>query len=81
MTGELTLSGLVLPVGGIKEKILAGQRAGITKIYIPKRNIKDLVNIPEEQKKMVEVVGVEDVWEVLRMLGFIFDPVTVLARL
>ena len=80
MTGELTLSGLVLPVGGIKEKILAGIRAGITKIYIPKRNLKDLKTIPEEQQRLVKVVGVENVWEVLRLLEFPID-LGIVARL
>ena len=81
MTGEFTLSGLVLPVGGIKEKILAGQRAGITKILIPKRNIKDLVEIPEQQRKLVEVIGVTDICQVLKLLGFKYDSEPALARL
>jgi len=51
MTGEITLRGLVLPVGGIKEKVLAARRAGIQTIILPGRNRKDLVDVPEEAKK------------------------------
>ncbi|XP_071958452.1 lon protease homolog 2, peroxisomal-like [Antedon mediterranea] len=54
MTGELTLRGLVLPVGGIKEKVLAAHRAGIKKVIIPKRNEKDLVEVPQNIQKDIE---------------------------
>ncbi len=54
MTGEVTLRGLVLPVGGIKEKVLAGKRAGIKTIVLPKKNEKDLEEIPERIKKEME---------------------------
>ncbi len=54
MTGEITLRGLVLPVGGIKEKVLAGRRAGIKTIILPKKNEKDLEEIPERIKKEME---------------------------
>ena len=66
MTGELTLSGRVLAVGGVKEKLLGASRAGITKVLIPKANVKDLKDIPDEVKKQLEIVVVETVDEVLK---------------
>ncbi len=54
MTGEITLRGLVLPVGGIKEKVLAAKRAGIQTIILPKKNEKDLEEIPKRIKKEME---------------------------
>jgi ATP-dependent Lon protease len=54
MTGEITLRGLVLPVGGIKEKVLAAKRAGINIIILPQKNEKDLEEIPERIKKEME---------------------------
>jgi len=67
MTGEITLTGLVLPVGGIKEKVLAARRAGIRKVILPKDNAKDLRNIPEEARKDMEFFFVERVDEALRV--------------
>ncbi|HEY1581706.1 MAG TPA: endopeptidase La [Chthoniobacterales bacterium] len=66
MTGEITLRGLVLPIGGLKEKSLAAMRAGITTVIIPKLNEKDLVDIPEEAKEKIRFVPVETVDEVLK---------------
>jgi ATP-dependent Lon protease len=66
MTGEITLRGLVLPIGGLKEKSLAAMRAGITTVIIPKQNEKDLVDIPEEAKQKIVFVPVENVDEVLK---------------
>ena len=66
MTGEITLRGLVLPIGGLKEKSLAAMRAGITTVIIPKLNEKDLVDIPEEAKQKMQFVPVETVDEVLK---------------
>ena len=66
MTGEITLRGLVLPIGGLKEKSLAAMRAGITTVIIPKQNEKDLVDIPEEAKEKIRFVPVETVDEVLQ---------------
>jgi ATP-dependent Lon protease len=54
MTGEITLRGAVLPVGGVKEKVLAAHRAGITKVLLPEKCRKDLVEVPEEIKKDME---------------------------
>jgi ATP-dependent Lon protease len=65
MTGEITLRGLVLPIGGLKEKSLAAMRAGISTVIIPKLNEKDLVDVPEEAKQKLEFVPVENVDEVL----------------
>jgi ATP-dependent Lon protease len=65
MTGEVTLRGLVLPIGGLKEKSLAAMRAGISTVIIPKLNEKDLVDVPEEAKQNLKFVPVENVDEVL----------------
>jgi ATP-dependent Lon protease len=65
MTGEVTLRGLVLPVGGIKEKVLAAHRAGIKRIILPERNRKDLVDVPEQAKKDVEFVFASTMDDVL----------------
>jgi ATP-dependent Lon protease len=66
MTGEITLRGLVLPIGGLKEKSLAAMRAGISTVIIPKLNEKDLVDVPEEAKQKLKFVPVETVDEVLQ---------------
>lgn len=63
MTGEISLRGLVLPVGGIKEKVVAAARAGITRVLLPTRNRKDYEDIPEEARKQVEFIWVEQVDE------------------
>ena len=67
MTGEITLRGLVLPIGGLKEKSLAAMRAGISTVIIPKLNEKDLVDVPEEAKEKLKFVPVENVDEVLNV--------------
>ena len=66
MTGEITLSGSVLPVGGIKEKVLAAHRAGIKKILLPKENERDLPDVPEDVRAELVFVPVGTVEEVLR---------------
>ena len=65
MTGEITLRGLVLPIGGLKEKSLGAMRAGITTVIIPKLNEKDLVDVPEEEKQKLKFIPVDNVDEVL----------------
>ena len=66
MTGEITLSGAVMPVGGIKEKILAAHRAGIRKVILPKENQRDLEDVPEDVRGELTFVPVETVEEVLK---------------
>ena len=65
MTGEITLRGRVLPIGGLKEKMLAAHRGGIKMVLIPKDNEKDLVDIPDNVKRGLEIVPVSTVDEVL----------------
>ncbi|HUX25279.1 MAG TPA: endopeptidase La [Burkholderiales bacterium] len=67
MTGEISLRGLVLPVGGIKEKVLAAMRAGISRVILPARNRKDLEEVPDEAKKKLEFVFLEDVDDAVRV--------------
>ncbi|WP_428246426.1 endopeptidase La [Ferrovibrio sp.] len=66
MTGEVTLRGRVLPIGGLKEKLLAAHRGGIKKVLIPKENEKDLVEIPDNVKKGLEILPMSTCEEVLR---------------
>jgi ATP-dependent Lon protease len=66
MTGEITLRGLVLPIGGLKEKALAAHRAGIKTVIIPQRNKKDLVEIPAEVRRQIKFVPVKSVDDVLK---------------
>ena len=67
MTGEITLRGLVLPIGGLKEKLLAAHRAGIKKALIPEENKKDLAEVPESIKKNVQIITVKNIEEVLKI--------------
>jgi ATP-dependent Lon protease len=63
MTGEISLRGLVLPVGGIKEKVVAAAGAGIKRVLLPARNRRDYEDIPEEVRKTLEFVWLERVEE------------------
>ncbi len=65
MTGEISLRGLVLPIGGVKEKVLAALRAGIKTVMLPKRNEKDLEDVPEQARKQLEFVFLENVEDAL----------------
>jgi ATP-dependent Lon protease len=67
MTGEISLRGQVMPIGGLKEKILAAERAGVATVVIPKLNEKDLADIPPEVKAKLEIVPVETVDQVLAL--------------
>ena len=66
MTGEVTLSGLVLPVGGVKEKVLAARRLGIKRVILPKQNEKDLRDLPDDARQEMEFIFASHVHEVLR---------------
>ena len=66
MTGEITLRGRVLPIGGLKEKLLAAHRGGITTVLIPEDNKKDLTEIPDNVKKGLKIIPVSDVEQVLK---------------
>ncbi len=67
MTGEVTITGQVLPIGGLKEKLLAAHRAGIKQVIIPKDNEKDLVDIPKKVREDIKITVVENVDEVLKI--------------
>jgi ATP-dependent Lon protease len=67
MTGEITLRGKVLPIGGVKEKLLAAHRFGITTILLPKDNEKDITELPEEVRNALSINLVETIDEVLAL--------------
>ena len=67
MTGEITLRGIVLPIGGLKEKLLAAHRAGIKKVLIPMENKKDLTEVPKTILETMEIIPVKNVDEVLKV--------------
>ncbi len=67
MTGEVTITGQVLPIGGLKEKLLAAHRAGINEVLIPKENNKDLADIPKKVKDDIKITTVETADEVLKI--------------
>lgn len=68
MTGEVTLTGLVLPIGGVKEKVLAARRAGLRRVILPRANQKDLRDLPEEVRQEMEFVFADRVEDVLRAM-------------
>ena len=65
MTGEISLRGSVLPIGGLPEKLMAAQRAGIKKVLIPEENMADLEEVAEEVKEKLEITPVRTIEEVL----------------
>ena len=66
MTGEVSLRGGVMPIGGLPEKLMAAQRAGVTKVFIPYENVEDLEDVAEEVKEKLEIVPVKEIAEVLK---------------
>ena len=75
MTGEITLRGRVLPIGGLKEKILAAHRGGVKHVLIPDENVKDLVDIPKEVKKDIKVTSVNHMDEVISHAILSSEPI------
>ena len=71
MTGEASLRGVIMPIGGLPEKLMAAVRAGITTVFIPKENIEDLEDVADEIKKKLEIIPVHKVEEVLKKTGVI----------
>jgi ATP-dependent Lon protease len=80
MTGEITLRGRVLPIGGLKEKILAAHRAGVTTVVIPEENQKDLKDIPAAVLDQMTIVAAKHMDEVLRTALAVLDPEQFLAK-
>src|SRR3954469_3461459 len=79
MTGEVTLQGRVLPIGGLKQKVLAAHRAGLTEVILPKRNEGDLDDVPEQVREQMTFHPVEDVRDVLAVALRIEEPAPVTA--
>ena len=68
MTGEMTLHGKVLPIGGVKEKILSSEKMNINTIIIPNKNKKDLIDIPEEVLEKLTIHSVDNIQEVFKIV-------------
>jgi len=73
MTGEVTITGQVLPIGGLKEKLLAAHRAGVKKVLIPKENEKDLIDVPKKVREDIKIIPVENADEVIK-IALIKEP-------
>ncbi|MDO5132690.1 MAG: S16 family serine protease, partial [Eubacteriales bacterium] len=71
MTGEISLQGGVNPIGGLPEKLLAAQRAGVRRVFIPEDNVDDLRDVPEEVRENLEITPVSEAVDVLRALGIL----------
>jgi ATP-dependent Lon protease len=76
MTGELTLRGRVLPIGGLKEKLTAAARAGVTSVLVPERNKNDLIDLPDEVRKLLDIKLVETIDDVLELALLEAPPAT-----
>ena len=70
MTGEVSLRGNVMPIGGLPEKLMAAQRAGVRTVLIPRENVKDLEDVAEEVKEKLEIVPVKKITQVMK---FVFE--------
>ena len=79
MTGEISLRGLVLPIGGVKEKVLAALRAGITTVMLPERNRRDLEDIPADAREQLTFVWIENVDQALAT-ALSGEPASIAAR-
>lgn len=71
MTGEVSLQGVVMPIGGLPEKLMAAQRAGVKKVFIPEENVDDLMDVAEEVKQALEIIPVHYAAEVLERVGIL----------
>jgi ATP-dependent Lon protease len=67
MTGEITLRGRVLPIGGVREKVLAAHRAGLKTVLLPEKNLKDLVDLPKTAKSELKIVPIKHMDDVLAL--------------
>jgi ATP-dependent Lon protease len=74
MTGEVTLRGRVLPVGGVREKVLAAHRSGLKTVILPKRNLKDLIDVPKRARNELNIQAVEHMDEVLQIALAPMEP-------
>ena len=68
MTGEITLRGKVLPIGGVREKLIGAHRANIKKVFLPKQNEKDLKEVPNEVKKDLEIIYVDNYIDIYKKI-------------
>jgi ATP-dependent Lon protease len=67
MTGEITLRGRVLPIGGVREKVLAAHRAGLKTVILPEKNLKDLIDLPKTAKSELKIIPVKHMDEILQI--------------
>jgi ATP-dependent Lon protease len=67
MTGEITLRGRVLPIGGVREKVLAAHRAGLKTVLLPEKNLKDLIDLPKTARSELRIIPVKHMDDVLKL--------------